>query len=81
MGKFEGVILNVDGEGHYYPCNFNQCSNKQAQKSFEITTKHDKIKTTFCEENGLKLIRIPYYLFDKNETYKQFFLDSLTTLN
>lgn len=73
------TFVEVDGEGHYHPCNFNQCSNKQAQKSFEITTKHDKIKTTFCEENGLKLIRIPYYLFDKNETYKQFFLDSLSS--
>lgn len=73
------IIVEIDGEGHYYPCNFNQCSNEQAQRSFEITTKHDKIKTTFCEENGLKLIRIPYYLFDKNETYKQFFLDSLSS--
>ena len=73
------TIVEIDGEGHYYPCNFNQCSNESARISFEITTRHDKIKSDFCKENHIRLIRVPYYLFDKNETYKQFFLDSLSS--
>lgn len=71
------VLVEIDGEGHYHPCNFNQISNEEALKSFNIIKKHDKIKDDYCEANGIKLIRIPYYMFNKNKDYKNFFLNTL----
>lgn len=63
-------LIEVDGEGHYSPCNFNQCSHENAKKSFEITKLHDKVKNDYCEKYGIKLLRIPYFDI-KNEKYKE----------
>lgn len=67
-------LVEIDGEGHYHPCNFNQIDNERAKQSFETTKTHDKIKNLFCLQNKIKLLRIPYYSFN-NEEYKQIFLD------
>lgn len=73
----KNILVEIDGEGHYYPCNFNQISIENAIKTFDITKKHDEIKNRFCEENNIKLIRIPYFLFDSKSSYKDFFQKSL----
>lgn len=65
-------LIEIDGEGHFYPCNFNQISNEKAQETFDITKRHDEIKNNYCKENDIKLLRIPYTKFDDN-TYKEFF--------
>lgn len=67
-------LIEIDGEGHYYPCNFNHITDDKARLSFELTKKHDEIKNTFCYENNIPLLRIPYYAF-KDESYKNYFLD------
>jgi uncharacterized protein with PIN domain len=46
------AMIEYDGVQHYLP--------SFGQKSFEITTRNDKKKNQYCEENGIKLIRIPY---------------------
>ena len=76
-------LIEIDGEGHYHLCNFNRISNEQAQITFDITQKHDKIKTQFCLENNIPLLRISYQEFKQN-TYKnifQKFIEELTSLN
>ena len=70
----DNILVEIDGEGHYHPCNFNQISNEQSILSFKSTKKHDKIKNNFCYENNIPLLRIPYYAFT-DESYKQLFLD------
>lgn len=47
-------IIEYDGKQHYDP--------KHAWNSFryEQTKKHDEIKTQWCKENNIPLIRIPY---------------------
>lgn len=70
----DNFLVEIDGEGHYSPCNFNQISNKKAQDTFMITKKHDEIKNNFCKDNNIPLLRIPYYAF-KDESYKKYFLD------
>lgn len=70
----DNLLVEIDGEGHYSPCNFNQISNKKAQDTFMITKKHDEIKNNFCKDNNIPLLRIPYYAF-KDGSYKQYFLD------
>lgn len=68
------LLIEIDGEGHYHPCHFNQISDEKAKKTFVITKKHDKIKDEYCANHHLDLLRIPYTMFDKDNTYQEFFL-------
>lgn len=63
-------LIEVDGEGHFFPCYFHNCSKEKAEKTFKLTQKHDKIKNKFCKEYNRKLVRIPYWEF-QHEEYKQ----------
>ena len=65
-----GKLIEVDGQGHYKPCHFNQISHEDAQRSYEITIKHDAIKTKYCEQYNIPLLRIPYWEMDDG-TYKE----------
>ena len=38
-----------------------------AKENLKYVKAHDKIKTKYCEDNGIKLIRIPYWSFNKIE--------------
>ena len=67
-------LIEIDGEGHYHPCNFNQISCEKSLKSFLITKKHDEIKNVFCKENNIPLLRISYIEM-QNNNYKQLLLD------
>lgn len=60
------TLIEVDGQGHYQICYFNGCSYESGKKSHERTIFNDKIKTKYCEENGINLIRIPYWEMDDN---------------
>ena len=71
------VLIEIDGEGHYKICHFNQIGYKEAKRTFEITKKHDEIKNKYCADNNIKLIRIPYFLFNTKNEYKDFFQKSL----
>lgn len=68
------LLVEIDGEGHYRPCHFNQIGYDKARETFIITKKHDKIKDDYCANNNLTLLRIPYTMFDKDNTYQEFFL-------
>ena len=55
------IIIEFDGEHHYFPVNFNGITDEHAKLSYEQTKKHDKIKNYYCEDNGIDIIRIPYW--------------------
>lgn len=61
------VCIEYDGEGHYEPIDFKGKGKEEAQKDYETRVKHDKIKTQYCLDNNIKLIRIPYWEFDNIE--------------
>lgn len=63
------TIIEVDGEGHYKPVNFNGISKEKSKQTYERTIYNDKIKNKFCKDNNIKLIRIPYTEI-KNNNYK-----------
>lgn len=65
-------LIEIDGEGHYHPCNFNRISYKRAKETFDITKRHDLIKDKFCKNNDINLLRMPYTMF-KDGSYKEFF--------
>ena len=59
--------MEFDGEGHYEPRNWNGASDERAIETYELTVLHDKIKTQYCKDNSVKLIRIPYWEFNNIE--------------
>lgn len=65
-----GKLIEVDGQGHYKPCHFNQISHEDAQRSYEMIIKHDAIKTEYCKQYNIPLLRIPYWEMDDG-TYKE----------
>lgn len=63
-------VIEVDGSQHYFPVNFNGDMDK-AKENFEKNKKHDIIKDDFCKKYNIKILRLPYFDFDKNDTYKE----------
>jgi len=56
------TCIEFDGKQHYTPINFTGHKTKhQLQESFNIIQYHDNIKTTYCYDNNIRLIRIPYF--------------------
>lgn len=51
--KDYNAIIEFDGQHHF--------KEIEHRNSLEYVQSHDAIKNKYCEENGIKLIRIPYY--------------------
>lgn len=49
------TVIEYDGEQHFRPIDFFG-----GDKGFEIRQKHDKIKTEYCKNNDMPLLRISY---------------------
>ena len=64
----EKSFIEFDGKQHFEPVNFGGMCDEKALISFNKTTLRDKLKNEFCEDNNLKLLRIPYY--EKNNIEK-----------
>ena len=47
------LIIEFDGEQHYKP--------KFGEKEFYEIVYHDAIKNSYCEDNNINLLRIPYW--------------------
>lgn len=61
------TLIEVDGQGHYYPVNFRGISDEEAMNTFNNTVFHDVIKNEYCKSKGINLLRIPYYLIDDKD--------------
>ena len=62
------IVIEYDGEYHYMI--ITRSKNDTYERAFNrfVGTKvRDTIKTIYCKENNIKLIRIPYWDFDKIE--------------
>lgn len=55
------ILIEYDGEGHFEPIKFNGISDEEANKKFVTTQYHDSIKTKYCQEHNIQLLRIPYF--------------------
>lgn len=72
------TLIEVDGQGHYYPVNFRGISDEDAEETFNITKRHDDIKSEYCENNGIRLLRIPYFIIDdKNIDTEKYVLNRI----
>lgn len=55
-------LIEYDGELHYNTARWSNASDR-----LQLTLIKDNIKSSFAKENGIKLIRIPYWEFDNIE--------------
>ena len=69
------IAFEYNGQQHYdyYPNYFHK---KNGIKDFISQICRDKLKRYLCEENGVRLISIPYHIQNR----KQFILDKFTSL-
>lgn len=54
------LCIEYDGEYHYEPWRLYWDKNKAKQK-FNDMKRRDEIKTEYCNNNNIKLLRIPYF--------------------
>lgn len=59
--KQQHIIAWKDGEQYF------KLTKEETEKQLVLTQKRDKIKNTYCEEYGIKLIGIPYWEFKNIE--------------
>ena len=56
------MCIEYDGQQHFEPNEYFG-----GQKHFNILKRHDNIKDEYCQDNKIKLVRIPYWDFDNIE--------------
>lgn len=64
------IIIELDGEGHYEPMIFGS-SEEEIQEGIQRLKEQkqrDSYKDRLCADAEIKLIRIPYYEWDKLKT-------------
>lgn len=59
------VCIEYDGVGHYKKIPWHNSNIETLDEDFENMKKRDTIKTNYCLNNGIKLIRIPYWDYEK----------------
>ena len=74
------ACVEVDGIGHYRPINFAGKDKKRAQETFELRKITDEVKTNYCKKQNIPLLRIPFWVLEKDEHEKmlQEFVKSLS---
>jgi ssDNA-binding Zn-finger/Zn-ribbon topoisomerase 1 len=60
--KEENTLIEYDGEQHFR-ANFPRNDKQKAIENLEDLQKRDQIKTQYCKDAEIKLIRIPYFKF------------------
>ena len=53
--------IEYDGEQHYNMNYDITMKNPNPEQAFATRKKHDQIKTDYCKEHNIGLLRIPYY--------------------
>jgi len=61
------ILFELDGQHHFKPVRFGGISMEVALVKFKEQKIRDKIKNKYCKQNNIKLIRIPYWDFDRIE--------------
>lgn len=65
------VCIEVDGEQHFKLSKFGNQTEEEALESFKKRQYNDSIKTEYCKNHGLILLRIDYKKFRGREEYKE----------
>ncbi|HAU84492.1 MAG TPA: hypothetical protein DCW90_02970 [Lachnospiraceae bacterium] len=65
------ICIEVDGEQHFKISKFGNESDEEALKNHERRVHYDNIKTNFCKQQNIHLLRIDYKQFRKSDQYKK----------
>ena len=57
-------LIEADGEQHFHTSQFGGIDWDRAKQNFEQQKIRDDIKNKYCQDNKIKLLRIPYWEFD-----------------
>lgn len=60
------ACVEVDGIGHYRPVAFG-VSKQDAEKAYQDRIKNDAIKDEYCKTHNINLLRVPFWLIEKDE--------------
>lgn len=66
------ICIEYDGVQHFEPIDFAGRGDEWVLSQLKILQLHDKIKTDYCRDNNIVLLRIPYFLSTKEELEKFF---------
>lgn len=63
------ILIEYQGQQHYYPVKFGTQIEEEAIKKFDYTKNHDLIKSSYCIKNSITLIEIPYWEYSNLENF------------
>jgi hypothetical protein len=63
------IVSDVTRDGGFPPVNLEPIDFFGGMKYFEEIKKKDKIKTDYCNNNNVNILRIPYHDYDKIDEY------------
>jgi very-short-patch-repair endonuclease len=72
----ENIIIECDGEQHFKPLKFRS-ENYNIQEWFEIIQERDKLKTKYCIDNSIKIIRISYKEMRNPDNFEKIMNESM----
>ena len=70
-------LIEYDGEQHFKPIDFAGKGEVWALNQLHITQERDKVKTNYCYQNNIPLIRIPYW---EKKDVERFLISSVNAL-
>lgn len=75
----ENICIEYDGEYHFMPIKIGSITFEQAKENLNKLKYRDEIKTNYCKNNNIKLIRIPYMEFNNIEKILDNYFDYAIT--
>ena len=73
------LCIEVDGEQHFKPSKFSNISEGEASQNLEARKEKDRQKDEYCLKNGIKLLRISYKSFYRQNKEYQDIIKNLFT--
>ena len=72
------ACIEVDGVGHYRPVAFGG-RKEEAQDIYEQRVQNDLIKTEYCKNNNIPLLRLPFWIIE-NDDYEGLLYDFILSI-
>lgn len=72
------ACIEVDGVGHYRPVAFGG-RKEEAQNIYEQRVQNDLIKTEYCKNNNIPLLRLPFWIIE-NDDYEGLLYDFILSI-
>lgn len=71
------MVIEYDGEQHYEPVDFANKGTEWATELLIRNQNRDAVKNKFCKDNGILLLRIPYWEYENIESIIKNFIKDI----